>query len=133
MLWGDGCLDMVMAGLVPAIPQGNRGVFVIEIAGINPAMTRNRLPLTGSIEMKQHAAGFAALIAALSLCGQASAETVATLTKGQSNPIVRGVRVGSEQMASKLGAMSQHFIPRTENSVPEQIGLVDEVLSSKPD
>jgi ribose transport system substrate-binding protein len=83
--------------------------------------------------MKQHAAGFAALIAALSLCGQASAETIATLTKGQSNPIVRGVRVGSEQMATKLGVMSQHFIPRTENSVPEQIGLVDEVLSSKPD
>lgn len=84
--------------------------------------------------MKQHAAGFAAAIAILSgLTGQAFAETIATLTKGQSNPIVRGVRVGSEQAASKLGAMSLHFVPRTENSVPEQIALVNEVLSAKPD
>jgi ribose transport system substrate-binding protein len=83
--------------------------------------------------MKHHAAGLAAVIAMLSgLGGQASAETIATLTKGQSNPIVRGVRVGTEQAASKAGAMSQHFIPRTENSVPEQIALVDDVLSNKP-
>jgi len=84
--------------------------------------------------MRHHAAGLAAVIAVLSgLCGQAGAETVATLTKGQSNPIVRGVRVGSEAMASKLGVQSMHFIPRTENSVPEQISLVDDVLSNKPD
>ena len=84
--------------------------------------------------MKHYAVGLGAMIATLSgLCGQASAETIATLTKGQSNPIVRGVRVGSEQAASKLGAMSLHFVPRTENSVPEQIALVDEVLNNKPD
>jgi ribose transport system substrate-binding protein len=84
--------------------------------------------------MKYHAAGFAAVITALnSLCGPpAGAETIATLTKGQSNPIVRGVRVGSETMASKLGDQSIHFVPRTENSVPEQLGLADEVLSNKP-
>ena len=85
--------------------------------------------------MKYHAAGFAAVITILNgLCGpQAGAETIATLTKGQSNPIVRGVRVGSETMAGKLGDKSLHFVPRTENSVPEQLSLVDEVLSNKPD
>src|SRR5258708_39296505 len=90
---------------------------------------------TGSITMKYHAAGFAAVITILNgLCaGQAGAETIATLTKGQSNPIVRGVRVGSEAMAGKLGDKSLHFVPRTENSVPEQIALVDEVLSNKPE
>jgi ribose transport system substrate-binding protein len=85
--------------------------------------------------MKYHAAGFAAVITVLNglFVPQASAETIATLTKGQSNPIVRGVRVGSEAMAGKLGDQSMHFVPRTENSVPEQIGLADEVLRNKPD
>jgi ribose transport system substrate-binding protein len=85
--------------------------------------------------MKHHAAGFAAVITILNSLGvgQAEAETIATLTKGQSNPIVRGVRVGSETMAGKLGDKSLHFVPRTENSVPEQLSLVDEVLSNKPD
>jgi ribose transport system substrate-binding protein len=85
--------------------------------------------------MKYQAAGFAAVITFLNgLCvSQAGAETIATLTKGQSNPIVRGVRVGSEAMAGKLGDMSMHFVPRTENSVPEQIGLADDVLRNKPD
>src|SRR5258708_25892736 len=85
--------------------------------------------------MKYHAAGFAAVITILNSLGvsQAGAETIATLTKGQSNPIVRGVRVGSEAMATKLGYKSMHFVPRTENSVPEQQALVDEVLSNKPD
>jgi ribose transport system substrate-binding protein len=90
--------------------------------------------------MTYHAAGCAAVITVLGgLClnglwaAPASAETIATLTKGQSNPIVRGVRVGSEAMAGKLGDQSMHFVPRTENSVPEQIGLADEVLRNKPD
>jgi ribose transport system substrate-binding protein len=85
--------------------------------------------------MKYHAAGFAAVITILNglSASPAGAQTIATLTKGQSNPIVRGVRVGSEAMATKLGAKSLHFVPRTENSVPEQIALVDEVLSNKPD
>jgi ribose transport system substrate-binding protein len=84
--------------------------------------------------MKYQAAGFAAVITILNgLWASAGAETIATLTKGQSNPIVRGVRVGSEAMAGKLGDMSMHFVPRTENSVPEQIGLAEEVLRNKPD
>jgi ribose transport system substrate-binding protein len=90
--------------------------------------------------MTYHAAGCAAVITVLGgLClnglwaAPAGAETIATLTKGQSNPIVRGVRVGSEAMAGKLGDQSMHFVPRTENSIPEQIGLADEVLRNKPD
>src|ERR1700730_14036031 len=85
--------------------------------------------------MKYHAAAFAAVIAILNgLCAwQQEPEAIATLIKGQSNPIVRGVRVGSETMAGKLGDQSMHFVPRTENSVPEQLALVDEVLSNKPD
>ncbi|HEY3643387.1 MAG TPA: sugar ABC transporter substrate-binding protein [Xanthobacteraceae bacterium] len=85
--------------------------------------------------MKIHAAGVAAVLTILNGLGAApaGAETIATLTKGQSNPIVRGVRVGSENMAGKLGDKSLHFVPRTENSVPEQIALADEVLSNKPD
>src|SRR6516164_11807700 len=85
--------------------------------------------------MKHHAAGVAAAIAILAGIGPfpAAAETIGTLTKGQSNPIVRGVRVGTETMAAKLGDMSTHFVPRTENSVPEQVSLVDDVVRAKPD
>ena len=85
--------------------------------------------------MKKQAAGLAAVITILNgLClPSAGAETIGTLTKGQSNPIVRGVRVGTETMAAKLGDMSTHFVPRTENSVPEQIGLVEDVVRAKPE
>ncbi len=85
--------------------------------------------------MKNQAAGLAAAIIILNgLClAPAYAETIGTLTKGQSNPIVRGVRVGTETMAAKLNDMTMHFVPRTENSVPEQISLVEDVVRSKPD
>src|SRR5258708_4792919 len=81
---------------------------------------------TGSITMKYPVAGVAAVITILNGLGAwpAGAETIATLTKGQSNPIVRGVRVGSETMATKLGDKSLHFVPSTENRVPEQLALL---------
>jgi ribose transport system substrate-binding protein len=85
--------------------------------------------------MQNKAAGLAAVITILNTIwlAPAGAETIGTLTKGQSNPIVRGVRVGTETMAGKLGDMSTHFVPRTENSVPEQISLVEDVVRAKPD
>jgi len=62
----------------------------------------------------------------------ACAQTVATFTRNPSNPILRGVRVGSEVAAKALGAQIVHFIPRSE-SAAEQVGLIDEVVRSKPD
>lgn len=62
----------------------------------------------------------------------AQAETVATFTRNPSNPILRGVRAGSEIAAISLNAEIVHFIPRSE-SVGDQLGLIDEVVRSKPD
>jgi ribose transport system substrate-binding protein len=73
--------------------------------------------------------GFAVLVSA---GAPTSAETIATFTRNPSNPILRGVRVGSEIAAKALGFETVHFIPRSE-SPAEQLGLVDEVVRNKPD
>jgi ribose transport system substrate-binding protein len=62
----------------------------------------------------------------------ARAETIATFTRNPSNPILRGVRVGSETAARTLNAQVVHFIPRSETPA-EQFGLIDEVVQNKPD
>src|SRR5215469_17185029 len=62
----------------------------------------------------------------------ASAETVATFTRDPSNPILRGVRIGSEIAAEALDAQVVHFIPRSETP-SDQLGLIDEVIRDKPD
>ncbi|HEY7662768.1 MAG TPA: sugar ABC transporter substrate-binding protein [Xanthobacteraceae bacterium] len=62
----------------------------------------------------------------------AAAETIATFTRNPSNPILRGVRIGGETAARARGAQIVHYIPRSE-AAPEQLGLINEVLASKPD
>jgi len=62
----------------------------------------------------------------------AAGETIATFTRNPSNPILRGVRVGAEIAAKSKDAHVIHFIPRSE-AAAEQIGLVDEVIGSRPD
>jgi ribose transport system substrate-binding protein len=62
----------------------------------------------------------------------ATAQTIATFTRNPSNPILRGVRVGSEISAKALHARIIHFIPRSETAA-EQLGLVDELIDNKPD
>jgi len=62
----------------------------------------------------------------------APAETIATFTRNPSNPILRGVRIGSEIAAKSAGAQIVHYIPRSESET-EQLGLIDEVIRNKPD
>jgi ribose transport system substrate-binding protein len=76
--------------------------------------------------------GIAAIIAILAGGTAAQAETIATFTRNPGNPILRGVRVGSEIAAKSLDAKAVHFIPRSE-SPAEQLGLIDEVVLNKPD
>ena len=84
--------------------------------------------------MQYRGAWFAALVSLLNLAAPtaARAETVATFTRNPSNPILRGVRVGSEIAAKSLDALVVHFIPRSETP-SDQLGLVDEVIRNKPD
>lgn len=71
---------------------------------------------------------FAAILNAAAL-SSSDAETIATCTRNPANPILRGVRVGSEIAARSLDAQVIHF-----SELPtEQLGLIDEVITSKPD
>src|SRR5262245_57177889 len=70
--------------------------------------------------------------AVLGVGASAHAETIATFTRNPANPILRGVRTGSEIAAQSLGAQVVHFIPRNETPA-EQLGLIDEVVRNKPD
>src|SRR5215468_5020440 len=83
---------------------------------------------------KCRGAWFAAVVAVLNVTAllPAGAETIATFTRNPANPILRGVRIGSEIAAKALNAQVVHFIPRSE-AAAEQIGLVDEVIRNKPD
>jgi ribose transport system substrate-binding protein len=75
----------------------------------------------------------AAALATLAATGPApAAETIATFTRNPSNPILRSVRIGAETAAIALGVQIVHFIPRSE-APSEQIGLIDDVIRSKPD
>ena len=74
----------------------------------------------------------AAALAAPGEAASARAQTVATFTRNPANPILRGARIGGEIAATSLGAQIVHYIPRSE-APDEQIGLIDEVISSKPD
>jgi ribose transport system substrate-binding protein len=74
----------------------------------------------------------AALIALLEAAHPAASETVATVTRNPTNPILRGVRIGGERAAAALGAQIVHFIPRSE-APPDQVALIDEVIRNKPD
>jgi ribose transport system substrate-binding protein len=84
--------------------------------------------------MRYRGAWFAAVVSLLSSAAPtaASAETIATFTRDPSNPILRGVRIGSEIAAKSLDALIVHFIPRSE-APSDQLGLIDEVIRDKPD
>jgi len=81
---------------------------------------------------KRRGAVVLGIVVLVSAGATASAETIATFTRNPSNPILRGVRTGSEIAAKALGFETVHFIPRSE-SPAEQLGLVDEVVRNKPD
>jgi ribose transport system substrate-binding protein len=86
------------------------------------------------LSMQYRGAWFAAVVSLLNLAAPTAtgAETVATFTRNPSNPILRGVRIGSEIAAKSLDAQVIHFIPRSE-TLADQLGLVDEVIRDKPD
>ena len=84
--------------------------------------------------MQYRGAWFAAVVSLLNSAVPTvgSAETIATFTRDPSNPILRGVRIGSEIAAKSLDALVVHFIPRSETP-SDQLGLIDEVIRDKPD
>lgn len=71
--------------------------------------------------------------AAFPLQGQAqSGETIAVFTKNQTNPYFEVVRAGADAAAKQMNAKVIHFIPTKPDSIPEQLGQIDDVVVKKP-
>ena len=79
--------------------------------------------------MKGCKACLAAVVTVLGVGAPAHAETIATFTRNPANPILRGVRIGSDIAARSLGAQTVHFIPRA----PARLSLRLEILVRKRD
>lgn len=76
-----------------------------------------------------------AFAATLPLTGPAFAagETIAVLTKNQTNPFFQAERVGAQKAAEAMGAKVQQFVPTQPDSIPEQLSQIDDVIVKKPD
>ena len=70
--------------------------------------------------------------AGLPLAAQAKGETIALLTKNQTNPFFAAERLGAEDAARQMGANIIEFIPTQPDSIPEQMNEIDDVIQRKP-
>ncbi len=58
---------------------------------------------------------------------------IAVFTKNRSNPAYAAARLGADRAAQRFGATTKHYVPVKPDDVEEQIALIDEALSDKPD
>jgi ribose transport system substrate-binding protein len=71
--------------------------------------------------------------AGLPLAVQAKSETIALLTKNQTNPFFAAERLGAEDAARQMGAHIIEYIPTQPDSIPGQMNEIDDVIQRKPD
>jgi len=77
-----------------------------------------------------------ACVAALALSpgpAMANGETIAVMTKNQTNPFFQAERVGAEKAAAQLNAKVLQYIPTQPDSIPEQMSQFDDIAVKKPD
>jgi len=74
-----------------------------------------------------------AALCAISTVSHAEGETIAVLTKNQTNPFFQSVRVGADLAAASLKAKVVHYIPTKPDSIPEQMSQVEDLIVQKPD
>ncbi len=76
---------------------------------------------------------------ALALAGGAAApafadgETIAVLTKNQTNPFFQAERVGAAKAAAEMHAKVLQYVPTQPDSIPEQMSQIDDIVTKKPD
>ena len=66
------------------------------------------------------------------LAAHADGETIALLTKNQTNPFFAAERLGGEEAAQEMGVKLIKFIPTQPDSIPEQMSEIDDVIQRKP-
>lgn len=74
-----------------------------------------------------------AALAVSATAANADGETIAVLTKNQTNPYFQAVRVGAETAAKALNVKVIQYIPTKPDSIPEQLSQVEDVIVKKPD
>ncbi len=63
----------------------------------------------------------------------ADGETIAVLTKNQTNPFFQAERVGAAKAAEAMHAKVLQYVPTQPDSIPEQMSQIDDVVTKKPD
>jgi ribose transport system substrate-binding protein len=58
---------------------------------------------------------------------------IAVFTKNRTNPAYAAARLGADRTAARLGATAVHYVPERPDSVPEQIALIAQAISERPD
>ena len=78
-----------------------------------------------------------ALALALTGVGASSAfadgETIAVLTKNQTNPFFQAERIGAAKAAEEMHAKALQYVPTQPDSIPEQMSQIDDIVTKKPD
>jgi ribose transport system substrate-binding protein len=72
-------------------------------------------------------------VTALAQPAFADGETIAVLTKNQTNPFFQAERVGAAKAAEALGAKVLQYVPTQPDSISEQMSQIDDVVTKKPD
>jgi ribose transport system substrate-binding protein len=63
----------------------------------------------------------------------ADGETIAVLTKNQTNPFFQAERIGAAKAAAALNAKVIQYVPTQPDSIPEQSSQIDDVVTKRPD
>jgi ribose transport system substrate-binding protein len=58
---------------------------------------------------------------------------IAVFTKNRTNPAYAAARLGADRTAARLGAITVHYVPEAPDSVPEQIALIGQAISGRPE
>jgi len=59
--------------------------------------------------------------------------TLAVFTKNRTNDAYAAARLGAERTAARLGARVVHYVPQRPDDIEEQIALVGQALTARPD
>jgi ribose transport system substrate-binding protein len=59
-------------------------------------------------------------------------ETIAFLTKNQTNPYFQSVRIGADNAAKQMKAKLIHYVPTKPDSIPEQLSQLEDIIVKKP-
>jgi ribose transport system substrate-binding protein len=58
---------------------------------------------------------------------------IAVFTKNRLNPGYEGARIGADRTAARLGAVTEHYVPREPDDIGEQIALIARAVATHPD